>query len=35
MRDDEGGQSSESNTYEFFFTFLKDVFLLTLLFNYL
>jgi hypothetical protein len=35
IRGDEGGQDSESSIHEFFFTFLRDVFLLALPFNYL
>jgi hypothetical protein len=35
MRGDEGGQGSESSIHKFFFTFLKDVFLLALPFDYL
>jgi hypothetical protein len=34
-RGGEGGQGSESSIYEFFFTFLRDVFLLTLPFDHL
>jgi hypothetical protein len=34
-RGGEGGQGSESSVHEFFFTFLRDIFLLTLPFNYL